>query len=70
MKRAAGFGGMFHVYVGCRFPMHWTYAKRQLAGFATVHQDGDDEGTLLLMRMMLQSVSAIAPERAGGPLAV
>ena len=50
--------------------MHWTYAKRQLAGFATVHQDGDAEGTLLLMRMMLQSVSAIAPERAGGPLAV
>ena len=31
--------------------MHWTHAKKQLAGFATVHQDGDDEGILLLTRM-------------------
>jgi hypothetical protein len=40
--------GTFHVYVRCRSPMHWTYAKRQLAGFATVYQDGDDEGVLVL----------------------
>jgi hypothetical protein len=43
--------GTFHVYVRCRSPMHWTYAKKQLAGFATVHQDGDDEGILSLTRM-------------------
>jgi hypothetical protein len=43
--------GMFHVYVRCRSPMHGTYAKKQLAGFATVHQDGDDEGDLVLARM-------------------
>jgi hypothetical protein len=28
--------------------MHWTYAKRQLARLATVHQDGDDEGARIL----------------------
>ena len=43
--------GMFHIYVRCRSPMHWTYAKKQLAGFATIHQDGDDEGILSLTRM-------------------
>jgi hypothetical protein len=43
--------GTFHVYVQCRSSMHWTYAKRQLAGFATVHQDGEDEGVLVLSRM-------------------
>jgi hypothetical protein len=43
--------GTFHVYVQCRSPMHWTHAKKQLAGFATVHQDGDAEGVLLLTRM-------------------
>ena len=43
--------GTFHVYVQCRSPMHWTYAKKQLAGFAMVHQDGDGEGILMLTRM-------------------
>jgi hypothetical protein len=47
--------GTFQVYVQCRSPMHWTYAKKQLAGFATVHQDGDDEGILLLTRMPSES---------------
>ncbi|MET4244606.1 hypothetical protein [Bradyrhizobium sp. RT10b] len=48
-------GGTFHVYVQCRSPMHWTYAKKQLAGFAIVHQDGDNEGILLLTRMPSES---------------
>jgi hypothetical protein len=43
--------GTFHVYIACHSPKAWTYAKRQLAGFATVHQDGDDEGVLVLSRM-------------------
>jgi hypothetical protein len=30
---------------------HCAYAKKHLAGFATVHQDGDDEGILFLTRM-------------------
>jgi hypothetical protein len=38
--------------------MHWTYAKKQLAGFATVHQDGDDEGVLVLIRMPSESEAA------------
>lgn len=43
--------GRFYVYVGCRSSRAWGSAKKQLAGFATVHQDGDDEGALLLSRM-------------------
>jgi hypothetical protein len=43
--------GTFHVYVQCQSAKAWTYAKKQLAGFADVHQDGDDEGILLLTRM-------------------
>lgn len=38
--------GTFYVYVQCRSALHWTHANRQLAGFATVHQD--DEGVLVL----------------------
>ena len=44
-------GGTFHVYVACRSPKAWTYAKRQLASFTTVHQDGDEEGVLALSRL-------------------
>jgi hypothetical protein len=29
----------------------WTAAKKQLAAFTTVSQDGDDEGILVLSRM-------------------
>jgi hypothetical protein len=43
--------GTFYVYVRCRSVRHWNHAKKQFAGFATVHQDGDDEGVLLLTRM-------------------
>ena len=41
----------FHVYVRCHSGRAWTFAKRQLASFATVHQDGDDEGVLILSRL-------------------
>jgi hypothetical protein len=43
--------GTFYVYVRCHSPRAWTFAKRQLASFATVHQDGDDEGVLILSRL-------------------
>ena len=29
----------------------WTYAKKQLTSFSMVHQDGDQEGILILARM-------------------
>jgi len=45
----------FHVYVRCHSGRAWTFAKRQLASFATVHQDGDDEGVLVLSRMPSES---------------
>jgi len=32
-------------------PLWAGFAKRQLANFATVHQDGDDEGVLILSRL-------------------
>ena len=41
----------FYVYVRCHSGQAWTYAKKQLAGFTMVHQDGDDEGILRLSRM-------------------
>jgi hypothetical protein len=41
----------FYVYVRCHSGQAWTYAKKQLAGFTMVHQDGDDEGILMLTRM-------------------
>ena len=41
----------FYIYVRCHSGQAWTYAKKQLADFATVHQDGDDEGILMLCRM-------------------
>lgn len=69
--------GTFYVYVQCRSALHWTHANRQLAGFATVHQDGDDEGVLVLFRMPdeseaatlrhyigLQQTREVPPERA------
>jgi hypothetical protein len=69
--------GMFQVYVQSRSALHWTHAKRQLAGFATVHQDGHDEGALVLSRMPdaneaetlrhyigLRQTREISPERA------
>jgi hypothetical protein len=31
--------------------MHWTCAKKRLARFMAVQQDGNDEGILLLIRM-------------------
>jgi hypothetical protein len=43
--------GTFHGYVRCRSGQAWTYARKQLASFSTVHQDGDDEGIILLARM-------------------
>jgi hypothetical protein len=43
--------GRFYVYIPCRSAMAWTYAKKQLGGFTTPHQDGDDEGILTLSRM-------------------
>jgi hypothetical protein len=44
-------GGGFMVYIGCRSALHWTHARKQLAAFAQVRQDGHDEGVLALTRM-------------------
>ena len=43
--------GTFHIYVQCHSVRAWNFAKKQLAGFTTAHQDGDDEGILVLSRM-------------------
>ena len=42
--------GEFMVFVSCRSRLHWTHARRQLAAFTQVRQDGDDEGVLVLTR--------------------
>ena len=42
--------GTFHCYVWGIGPV-WTNAKQRLASFTTVHQDGDDEGILILSRV-------------------
>jgi hypothetical protein len=57
--------GMFHIYVRCRSPKAWTYAKRQLAGFTTVQQDGDDEGVLVLSRLPDESEAATLRDYIG-----
>jgi hypothetical protein len=43
--------GKYHVYIPSGSAKAWTFAKKQLASFATPHQDGDDEGILTLSRM-------------------
>jgi hypothetical protein len=50
--------GTFYVYVECRNALHWTHAKKQLASFSMVHQDGDQEGVLALCRMPDESEAA------------
>jgi hypothetical protein len=44
-------GGKFFVHIPCHSGLAWTWAKKKLAGFTTVHQDGDEEGIILLDRM-------------------
>jgi hypothetical protein len=43
--------GKFYVYIPSGSAKAWTYVKRALASFATVSQDGDDEGVLVMSRM-------------------
>jgi hypothetical protein len=43
--------GKFYVYIPSGSVRAWTAAKKQLAAFTTVSQDGDDEGILVLSRM-------------------
>jgi hypothetical protein len=42
---------VFYVYIASGSVRAWTAAKKRLAAFTTVHQDGDDEGILVLSRM-------------------
>jgi hypothetical protein len=44
-------GGKYFVYIASGSALAWTWAKRKLASFTTVSQDGDEEGILLLDRM-------------------
>ena len=43
-------GVSFYLYVTCNSKLAWTYAKKALS-FATLTQDGDDEGMLRLDRL-------------------
>jgi hypothetical protein len=43
--------GKLYVYIPSGSALAWTWAKKQLAAFTTVSQDGDDEGILVLSRM-------------------
>ena len=43
--------GTFYVYLECRSVRAWNSAKGQLASFSMVHQDGGQEGILILARM-------------------
>lgn len=39
------------IYLDARSALAWTWAKKKLAGTATVRQDGDQEGILTLTRL-------------------
>ena len=43
--------GKFYVYIPSGSARAWTSAKKQLAAFTTISQDGDEEGVLILARM-------------------
>jgi hypothetical protein len=44
-------GGKFYVYILSGSSRAWTYAKKALASFAVLSQDGDEEGILAFSRM-------------------
>jgi hypothetical protein len=43
--------GKYFVYMPAGSAQAWTWAKKRLSGFATVSQDGDEEGILTFERM-------------------
>jgi hypothetical protein len=53
-----GDGRPWLVFVACRSPVHWAYAKRRLA-FCALSQDGEDEGTLRLHRLPTNAEAAV-----------
>jgi hypothetical protein len=43
--------GEYSVFLSCRSIRAWNSAKKRLASFTAVRQDGDEEGILVLSRM-------------------
>jgi hypothetical protein len=50
--------GKFYVYIPSGSVRAWGFAKKALAGFTTPHQDGDEEGILVLTEMPDQEQAA------------
>jgi hypothetical protein len=55
------------MYCRCRSSKAWAFAKRRLAGFARVTQDGDDEGCLKLDRLPTADEAATIRDLLGIP---
>jgi hypothetical protein len=55
----------FIVYLGCHSKRAWTSAKRRLADFTAVLDDGDEEGILLLTRIPLEAEIATLRDYIG-----
>src|SRR5882724_6214700 len=44
--------GKFYVYISSGSARAWTFVKKLLVNFTIIHQDGDEEGVLMLSRML------------------
>jgi hypothetical protein len=55
------------MYCRCRSSKAWAFAKRRLAGYAKVTQDGDDEGCLRLDRLPTADEAATIRDLLGIP---
>ena len=59
-----GDGETWLLYLCCRSPQAWTWAKKRLA-FAEITQDGDDEGVLRLHRLPTAAEAAVIRDILG-----